>query len=135
MCNNILWDDTVNPKKIPEVGVGWKLFYSMTGDRAPTSELRPRFGVTHINYLRESDGWINWQGTLNKEQGFCFFLKEEDAEKMKAESPLEGCSVIRKIEYEQGVQERTQRSIISDDDEWRMALCKRFRILEEKENV
>lgn len=132
MCNKVMWDQELNPVAIPETGVGWKVFYSMEAEKTPTSELLQRFGGICGKYRKDSDGWIRWEEDGGEEQGFCFFLKKEDAEKMRQVKPLGGRAVIRKIEYQEGVQERDQMNIVRSDDKWRMAICKRFRILEEE---
>ena len=127
MCNRILRLDTEGRKvqPIPEKGVGWKIF-SIWKSPSDLSSL-----VKRDDYEMISDGWINWDGSSS--EGFCFFLNKEEAERCRKLwcSRMWNC-VVRKIEYEKGIQERDEDKFISGETT-RVALCHKFRIVEETE--
>lgn len=122
MCNTLVAKSSgLNPVRIPTTGIGWKLFLNSPD----LSSLIDGFG-----YVKDPDGWVSWRWTKN--EGFCFFLKQEDAERARDiwNSKYWSC-VLRKIEYEKGLQERDEKGFLANST-WRVALCKRFRVVEEK---
>lgn len=127
MCNRILRLDTEGRKvqPIPEKGVGWKIF------GIGESSIGPRSLMYRDYYEISPDGWINWDESSS--EGFCFFLNKEEAERCGKLwcSRMWNC-VVRKIEYEKGIQERDEDKFISGETT-RVALCHRFRIVEETE--
>lgn len=114
MCNNYRVDERLDPKPIPEQGFGWKVF-SSEGYSC----------IRHMAYIKDEEGWINWCDTLSggEGDGFCFFLNKADAHTWCVNR-----ETVMPIEYQGGLQEREDFLMPGD---LRLALCKRFRIVEE----
>lgn len=129
MCNKVVPNNERNCKEIPAEGYGWKLFYH------PAEGLYYSL-ITPMSYLHDAEGWSEWIGNFFKgehgEEAFCFFLDEEEARRALEEWIIRGGNkyiVLRKIQYKQGIQERDETNFVAAKT-WRVALCKRFRIVE-----
>ena len=122
MCNNIHaahW-------KIPEEGVGWKLF---SFNKEITSL------VMSNRYEKDEKGFITWKtksgGYPTKGHGFCFFLdKREAIEALKdwvaIKTVSDFKSIIRKIKYKKGL--CLQKEDMFTNHTYEIALCKSFKI-------
>lgn len=136
MCNTL----PVRRFKIPKDGVGYKIFAKMDSGRYNTLY----FGQ-HRYERTDNSGWVRWDAQEwndedeSKENGFCFFLKQEDAQiyaayvnirrklvKEHNENPYD--IVVKKIEYEDGLGEFVSISVPKTT----MALCRAWKIVKEK---
>jgi hypothetical protein len=121
MCNQLHKDF----EPIPEKGRGWKIF----------SNDRDQWLQWGKPYEEADDGWIPWV-TPETGDGFCFFPDFEIAMIVKQLGCLDSMR-IHQIEYEGGLGTFKTTRIIGPygGDGTPIALCKRFRILEEVEST
>lgn len=120
MCNKIVPPDQRNATRIPETGFGWKIFCDCKGEFSLLEE---------TPYKKDEEGWVNW--ICQNYEGFCFFLSKEEA--IRAWDKCLGLYwpvYVKKIEYQKGLQERDEEKFVGGQV-WRVALCHRFRVVEE----
>lgn len=109
MCNSL-----EKPfKKIPESGIGYKLFN--------ISHHKKEYVLGYINDFKfEKNKWYNWSKRISYEDGFCFFIDIEDARIYK--NSYDNQTGIYKIKYSGGLGKKHLENDI--------CLCKKFKILE-----
>lgn len=112
MCNRI----HVEHEVIPDKGRGWKLF----------SEFRTSW-IKRDPYDIDPDGFATFKG--QPEEGFCFFLNQEEAKKaltkIQVNEDPDFPSYLFEIVYEGGMCKQIERHFIGIRVE--IALCKRFK--------
>lgn len=135
MCNRWHQKNIYKPQSIKESGEGWKIIYNRDG------EYTPMCSSGNFSYRRSDRGYIKWQNCYpsEEEEGFCFFLTEEEAIDILINTIMrwEGWKSkdkvnfrIVKIEYKEGI-----GSCLTDDNSYpsdtRFAFCKQFKFVEE----
>jgi len=124
MCNNILTNKELYPRKIKSEGFGYKLF-TIVKD-TPIS-------LVNLNYYSvERDDWINYYAGYTS-SGFCFFISLKEARRalplwLLRAAPLVKDIAIKRIEYKNGIQSRREYGFIGREC-FRIALCKSFKII------
>jgi len=123
MCNSIHEEH----EKIPEKGVGWKIF-----DKRSIG-LKPVWGfATKYQFDKDKSGWITWNVPFSSYgDGFCFFVSYKEAVRAKKAAAFSENAMIKKIEYEGGLCKQKENRFL--DGEFEIALCKRFRVKEKKD--
>ena len=122
MCNKLHW----NHEDISTEGHGWKLFGKGPGGRRQTL-------VFNEDYLSPVDGIVAYCEAIGDGDGFCFFLSKQEAERAKRAWNDYGhmdC-YLEEIEYWGGKGQQTEEEFVKAWS-FRIALCKKFRIVEEK---
>lgn len=124
MCNRRhQWDST----PIPKSGIGWKLF-----EKGDDGKVRTLFHGQR-KYTKGQEGWTKWSKFIDDGDGFCFFPTRQiarDCQKELRERSVWRKMVLKKIEYDDGIEEHIEDFLTYKRVKYRTRLAKKFRIIE-----
>lgn len=130
MCNR-LHD---NSKPTPKCGYGYKLFQRFTYTEGVFS---PLYGSENI-YHADKRGWVKWKIGFSTDFfpgsfGFCFFRSSKTAMRVLNYYGNDRDIVMKRIQYRRGLGHHIETKMIGGM-RIPIALCKEFKILEERPN-